>query len=262
MKTHLQGRFLSQVRRALTLIELVVVMVILAAVAGIVLPLLPNMITRAHTTTSATNTTEVAKAIQTHEALYLGYPNNLDSLVDEAGALPTYLPGNTSSDLTTIAALSVGIVNALNASGITTMAQMKASGNGDFSPTFFPYGNDSSVTPTATTITTSTPLALLLGSAAQREFGTPSGATYIVFGLGSRSSMQGKTLQEPPVHFTDDQGTTPNLSYNRYGAVFQVTDAAGDPLDRAKLIGICAFHSDKIISLNDELSEYWSTTKN
>lgn len=263
--------FRPAVRRGLTLIELVVVMVILAAVAGIILPLLPNMITRAHTTTSATNNGEIAKAIQTYEGVYLSYPNNFDSLVDTTGALPSYLPGSpsftggTNPDLTTIATPSAGIVSALNAAGITTMAQMQSSGSGDFSPTFFPYGNSSSVTPTPTTISTSTPLAAITGTAAVREFALPAaavGTQFVVFGLGSRTSMQGKTMQDAPVHFSDEATSAPNRAYARNGVVFQVTDSAGTPLDKARLIGVIGFHPDAIATTNDHLAEYWNANKN
>src|SRR5687767_2231172 len=88
-------------RRGLTLIELVVVMVILAAVAGIVLPLLPNMIARAHPTPCATNACEISKAIQTHEGLFLQYPDAFDSLTEPSGAIAAYVPGNSGFDLTT-----------------------------------------------------------------------------------------------------------------------------------------------------------------
>lgn len=254
----------SVLRRGLTLMELVVVMVILAALAGILLPLLPGMVTRAHTSTSATNVGEVAKAIQTHQAVYLSYPNNLDSLVDVSGNLVAYLPGAVGGDLTTVA-LTDDTVDVLDHAGITTMAQMVATPAapiGDFSPTFYPYGTVSTVTPTSTTLATGTTIASLVGTSANRLFGAPIGATYAVFGLGGRSSMQGKSLQEAPVHFSDASSSAPNLAYSRYGIVFQLTDNAGDPLDAARMIGICAFHGDSVVSLNDHLAEYWGANKN
>lgn len=251
-------------RRGLTLMELVVVMVILAALAGILLPLLPGMVTRAHTSTSATNVGEVAKAIQTHQAVYLSYPNNLDSLVTSSGTLVGYLPGSTAGDLTTTA-LTAATLDTLVDAGITTTAQMiatPAAPIGDFSPTFFPYGTDKTVIPTSTTLAVGTSVASMTGVSANRLYGAPSGATYAVFGLGGRSSMQGKSLQEAPVHFSDASSEAPHLAYSRYGAVFQLTDGAGNPLEAARMIGICAFHGDGVVSLNDHLSEYWSANKN
>ncbi|MBA4015762.1 MAG: hypothetical protein C0483_01100 [Pirellula sp.] len=254
----------ASARRGLTLMELVVVMVILAALAGILLPMLPGMVTRAHSSTSATNVGEVAKAIQTHQAVYLAYPNNLDSLVTAAGALVTYLPGSASSDLTT-ATLTDETLEALVGAGITTTAQMiatPAAPVGDFNPTFFPYGTDKTVIPVSTTLATGASVAAVTGACANRMFGTPIGATYAVFGVGSRTSMQGKSMQEAPVHFADVSSEAPHLAYSRYGVVFQLTDATADPLEKARMVGICAFHGDGLVSLNDHLSEYWATNKN
>lgn len=254
----------SLARRGLTLMELVVVMVILAALAGIVLPMLPGMTTRAHSSTSATNVGEVAKAIQTHQALYLSYPNNLDSLVSSSGTLVGYLPGATGGDLTTTT-LTAETLGALVDAGISTTAQMIATPPapvGDFSPTFFPYGTDKTVIPTSTTLAVGTAVASLTGASANRLYGAPIGATYAVFGLGGRTSMQGKSLQEAPVHFADKSGEAPHLAYSRYGAVFQLTDGSGSPLEAARMIGICAFHGDGVVSLNDHLSEYWAANKN
>ena len=252
-------------RRGLTLIELVVVMVILAAVAGIVLPLLPRMVTRAHTSTQATNIGEIGKAIQTYEASYLSYPNNFDSLVVGSGSLAPYISGTNGFDLTTVATPTQETVDALNAAGITSVAQMVATGTGEFSPTFYPYGSVLTAATPTTAISTSTPLAALTGTAALREFSLPPGGQYVIFGLGGRTSMQGRTLQEAPVHFDDNPNGAPNLAYSRLGVVFQTagvnTSGTIDYLDRARMVGVVGFHDDGVASLNDHLKEYWNANK-
>src|SRR5208282_5533765 len=48
-------------RPGLTLIELIVVMMILIALAGLLIPMLPGMLTRAHTSTCSTNIGECDK---------------------------------------------------------------------------------------------------------------------------------------------------------------------------------------------------------
>lgn len=250
-------------RRALTLIELVVVMAVLAAVAGIVLPLLPNMVTRAHTSTSATNLGEVGKAVQTHEAVYMSYPTNFDSLVTTSGSLASYVPGSSGFDLQTLTP-SAETVDSLQNSGLVSMLQMADSGTGDFNPTFYPYGNDATIAPTPTTISTSTPLAALTGTAAARMFALPVNGEYVVFGLGNRTTMQGRTLQEAPVHYPDHPGDSPENVYARYGLVFQTvttTTTGTAHLDRARMVGIVAFHDDGLEGLNGHLSEYWKTAK-
>ena len=80
-------------RQALTLIELIVVMMILIALAGLLVPMLPSMLTRAHTSTCSTNMAECCKAITTYQALYQSYPNNWDALTDGTTMI-NYLAGS------------------------------------------------------------------------------------------------------------------------------------------------------------------------
>ena len=77
-------------RRGLTLIELIVVLMILIALAGVLIPMLPSMLTRAHNSTSATNLGEICRAITTYQQLNGQYPNNWDALTDSNGNLIDY----------------------------------------------------------------------------------------------------------------------------------------------------------------------------
>jgi prepilin-type N-terminal cleavage/methylation domain-containing protein len=248
-------------RRGLTLIELIVVMLILAAVAGLVLPLLPSMVTRAHTSTGATNISEVAKAIQTHQATYLKYPSNFDSLITGTG-VATYLPGAASGDLVVLNA-TASHVDALQDSGITTIAQMvEGAVGGDWNPTFYPYGANKALSPKSAPISTAialnTPMATLSLAAKQRlGLATDADTVYVVFGLGGYTTMQGKTLQEAPVHFADKQDEGPNAAYGRYGVVFQLTSGT-TALENALLTQVVAFHDDGVVNLGDHLVEYHS----
>jgi prepilin-type N-terminal cleavage/methylation domain-containing protein len=262
-----QSRRIVGVRRGLTLIELVVVMVILAALAGILIPSLSGMITRAHTTSAATNAGEISKAIQTYQAQYLGYPNNLDSLVTDLGAgtmATTIAAGGT--DLTTVQLTAAsGMLDALNSAGITSVTMMSTTGatTGTFawSPTFFPYADPTpGTTPAQTLLTASNKVAGLTGLAAAREFATPATATYAMFGIGKYSTLS-KVMLEAPVHFDDDPTRTPLNSYCRYAAVFQLTDASGNALDSAKLVGVVGIHADQVSGIGDHLAEYWNTNK-
>jgi prepilin-type N-terminal cleavage/methylation domain-containing protein len=250
-------------RPGLTLIELVVVMVILAAVAGIVLPLLPNMVGRAHTTTGATNIAEAAKAIQTYEAIHLAYPTNFDSLTltpAGTGTLPTFLPATTDLNVT---ALSDDTADALANAGVNSVRTMVASGT-NWSPTFYPYADaDTDGIPDATPIADTVNLATLKTTTAARlGLANPLTTTYVVLGLGGYTSMQGKSLQEAPVHFGDSAADAPTNVYARYGVVFQVTDGSGAALEKARLAQIVAFHDDAIIGLNEHMKEYFETVKN
>ena len=90
----LAARIMRRRRRGLTLMELVVVMVILIALAGILLPLFPSMLTRAHTSSTATNISEANKAVQLYYNMYSAYPNNLDNI---AAGITSSTSGNTTT---------------------------------------------------------------------------------------------------------------------------------------------------------------------
>lgn len=261
-------------RRGMTLIELVVVMVILVAMAGILIPTLTGMSSRAHTSSGATNLGEIAKAIQTYEAQYIGYPNNFDSLVTDlsAATLSNTIVGRTSNpDLTTtqLSATS-GTLAALQTSGITSVTMMSNSGatTGPYawSPTFYPYAAplSPSSTPLQVALADGSTLAGITGVAAAREFGAPATASYILLGVGKYSSLS-KVMLEAPMHFDDDPAGAPTRAYARYAAVFQITDgvgtAPGAALDRAKFVGVVGLHADQVAGMGDHLGEYWNLNK-
>ena len=255
-------------RRGLTLIELIVVMVILAALAGILIPSLSGLTTRAHTSSSATNVGEVAKALQTHEAQFLGYPDRLDSLVTDlsGGTMATTIAAG-GSDLAPLT-LDADTLAALNSAGIVNVTQMVESAGGAtsgayaWSPTFFPYAAPSApaTTPATSALATGNIVLGLAGPAAAREFGASGGASYALFGIGRYSTMN-RVMLEAPVHFEEDPARSPNLAYARYVGVFQVTDNAGNPLERARLVGVAAIHNDQISGIGAHLSEYWNANK-
>ena len=60
-------KLLANRRRGLTLMELVVVMFILMALAAIMVPLFPSMVERAHRASQATNESEITKAVQMYQ---------------------------------------------------------------------------------------------------------------------------------------------------------------------------------------------------
>ena len=74
-------------RPALTLIELIVVLTILIALASLLVPMLPSVLTRGHTATMTTNSESCATAILTYNSLYQGFPNNFDALGDGTGLI-------------------------------------------------------------------------------------------------------------------------------------------------------------------------------
>ena len=89
-----------RVRSGFTLIELVVVVAILAILAGLVLPKLDTYILKANKSVSGSNISGVSRYIQTHRVINNEYPDKMDSLLTTA-ATPTLwtsvgLPGDAT----------------------------------------------------------------------------------------------------------------------------------------------------------------------
>ena len=240
----------SKNRRGLTLLELIVVLMILVAVAGILVPAITGMVGRSHTSAGAANIAECANAIQRYEAQYLRYPNMLDSLKDT-------LVGATANDFTGLGTelldavepvtLTADTLDALNAAGIETVGEHA----------------DPAVAVDATFQTT-TPgtlaaASVLLGPTADQQVlmgleTTGLAGKYVVLGIGQRNSAIGKTMLEAPVHFPENGVENPAEVYNRFLAVFQILDDSGAALEKAQFVGIMSPHAG---ALNSHLEHYF-----
>src|SRR5688572_27311520 len=74
--------------RGLTLIELVVVLAILVALSGMVVPLIDGLGHQTNASTNATLVGDVNRAVRTYHARFdESYPNGWDSLLDSGGSL-------------------------------------------------------------------------------------------------------------------------------------------------------------------------------
>ncbi len=245
-------------RQGLTLLELVVVMMILVALAGILVPMLPGMMGRAHTSTGATNMDEINKLFLTHYAMEQGYPNGLDNLVDDSGTLFDKLPGASIFTSTAISSIDAEAAEALVRAGISEVYNLVNSDSGslpdDWSPTFNPYADS-----TSEAVEDSLSVAVVDRDAVVEALDAEAGSSvYVVFGLGKASPVTGANglMLEAPVHFGEDGESTPDKVYSRFGVVFQVVDADGDVLSAAKYAGAVAFHDDGIVGADAPLEAF------
>jgi type II secretory pathway pseudopilin PulG len=280
----------SRARRAgLTLIELIVVLTILIALAGLLVPMLPSMLTRAHTSTCSTNIGEAVKAIGTYQQLYAAYPNNWDALGDGTNMIDYFaggsmMPSGVVSGSTvagvggngelTAGSLTANEISALTGVGITQLQGMVAKGASapaGFDPTFNYYSN-SPTTANVINITTSTKLALL-----DPQNGNGNATTvarcialnldmtgrYVALGIGQRVSMVGKMMASAPVHFGDQPVLNPEYGYERLVAIFKVstgngTTAGPSPsFTQAQLVGVAPVHDTGLGSIGDELQNWY-----
>ena len=284
-------RLANHRRRGLTLMELVVVMVILVALAGIIVPLLPSMIERAHRSSQATNTSEVTKAIQLYQSLNGTYPDGYDLLSDGAtvinylpavtgtspmpmgdtpGAISNYLGfQNAVGGYVTAGALTLNALNALNGAGIaneyalTSGTAALGAGGEPWQPTFNPY--PSTAPPTTLKLTTGTQVVYVNGSgvlqaglASPAIINTGSTTQFVLFGLGKYCSAVGTVMANAPSNFPNDTvHENPNQVYERFGLIFQVEDVHGNGLPSALFLGAVAIESNILLS-TDKIEESYT----
>lgn len=242
--------------KGLTLIELLVVLVILIALAGILIPQLPNMLTRSHAAAASTNIPEANKRIQEFEQIYFKQPAGYDNLASN-GALVDYLPGTTGLTAT---ALTAGTANALVNAGITTLSGLvedSATLAGD-SATFDSYDPTYDITVSGSTdevafATEATVEALLRPDAGAND-------AYVALGIGQKSELIGRTTNEAPYHFGEGAGSAPQDVYSRYLAIYKVADD-GTALDKAIFIGVLALHDDGLANAGGHIGEFFEANE-
>jgi type II secretory pathway pseudopilin PulG len=279
-------------RKALTLIELVVVMTILIALAGLLIPTFAAMLTRGHTSTCSTNIGECSKAIQQYQQLYGGYPSNMDALSDgttlinylaNGAALPVSNggPGTNqgAGQITgiTLTAAEAGTPTApgtLTNAGLATVQKMFAAWPGTaggFDPTFnyyADYANPGLASANALTLTAGSvvggldPTANPNAVAICQKLNLPLTGRYIVLGIGPRCSMVGRTMQSPPVHFGDTPVLNPEFGYERICAVFEISDTANPNFTTAILVAVGPIHDSGLGTTNDELQNWYQLQQN
>ncbi len=247
MKTNLTRSQAS--RRAFTLVELIVVLMILVGLAAILIPAVTDMVARTSRSSASSNISEVAGAIQRYEAQYLAYPENLDSLMEDL-TTPTVL-GSLNTNITgSLVNVNVTqpILDALNAAGISRVGE---------------HANDAGTfdMPTSTVILLNDDLqGLTTGAQVALGLETTGVANkYVVLGVGALSDLNGKTMVDAPVHFPRDSISNPDTVYSRFIAIFQVTTDGTVGVDRAKFIGVIAPDGS---GLSTEMSKYFEIAGN
>lgn len=268
-------------RDGLTLLELVVVMAILVALGGLLVPLLGNYLHRANIASCAVNIPEMDKWIQTYVNLHAEYPDRMDNLCTPAGAYPKgpsgasyVLDGSTgelgkaSFELLPLDAAGEEAA-ALKEAGIANLMHLvdAPSPTKDWNPTFWPYGDTRLTTPASTAITSVAKVATLTETGAQLMSLPWGGATnkykYVIFGMNVPCTLFRNTVEEVPYHFADTPAEDPATYYMCFGAVFMVRDGDGNvPADgRAQYKGTIAFHDFGLSTAGMHTKEWWSRLK-
>jgi len=225
--------YTNKARQAgMTLIELTVVLLVLIGLAGLLMPYVGGFVTKTHDSTGSSNLAAVNGAVLQYEASFQQFPDDLDSLIDDAGTTAVYakLMGPDCLAKTT---LSMAQAMAFGMAGIDSIMQMDAT----TTDATFAATNGTSIPVTGGAVEVAT-LTHLMGCATSATTTMPINNTnlkdiitrkpnvdmfdYVVFGVGSDSSMIGKTITTAPVHFAQTGNMGPKLRYNRFAVVFEV----------------------------------------
>ncbi|WP_254510181.1 type II secretion system protein [Anatilimnocola floriformis] len=242
----------GRTRRGLTLIELVVVLLVLAALAGMLVPVVQNMVQKSHGSAGATNIGEIAKAIGLFESQTGRHPDNFDALYDGTNLVITAGSGLTA------AAIDDDDLESLNTIGIKAyMVHDPATTN----KTFEPYA----LTAVPTVLASGSQVAILSAANVQALGLQPtvlrtattepasSPVKYIAFGVGQRTTTIGKTMLDAPVHFPE-AGENPLTTYSRFLAIYAIPRVGP-----ARLASVAAAHDDGLSGVGGHIAEYFET---
>ena len=247
-------------RRGLTLIELLLVLVILIGIAAVLIPLFGNVVGMTHASSSASNIESTSRALESHKAMFGGYPNQLDLLLTDNTDDTTLAPfGGTvaATELTTVA-ISDRIADALEEAGITEVVENPVDDGtlGDEEDmTIFGLADNTSAT-RVVSVSTSAPANLVtLGADAIARLGLDATESYVVLGVGNNNDGIGKCMVDAPIHFLPDGGSNEDI-YSRFLAVYRIPDEEGGAI----LATVCTIDvhdgAGEVIGLNGHIREF------
>ena len=246
--------------RSLTLIELIVVLLVLVALAGILTPQFGNMVGRAHGSSGASNAVEIAKAIQFFQATKLRQPTGFGvpiaadgTAIDNPDATGSIF--EAAGDFTTQNLNGAGANENARASlagaGITSLQRVtQAAVDAAESATF---GVE------ATTVDISSPLAadenvVALSASGITSLGLTAGNTYVCLCVGESCELIGSGMLDAPLHFPEGGDGLPANAYARWLAIYEVDVDGGES---AILVAVASNDDGSASGLQGHLAEYF-----
>jgi hypothetical protein len=253
----------------LTLIELVVVLTILVALGGLIVPMLPNFLARTHFAKCSTTIPEINKLWITSFTGDVTYPDGYDSLTDGT-ALFAALPGGNAGGQVAFGTVGAGETAGLAAVGVTTVfdhtVAAPANATLDGVPNYAlaagrPIAGGGAFLTDGTGILTSdgaTPAppraawALSLGVDVERY---APGTRFLVMGIGNGCTAVGPKglMAEAPTHFGGEDVMNPVATYQRYCVIFAVNEAE----ETAEFVCACSIHPDGFDGAEAHIRAYY-----
>ncbi len=227
------------IKKNFTLIEVAVVLLVLVALAGLIVPLAIGYADRAKGSTGAGNLAQLTSNINRFEVENFAMPNGWDNLIDDNG--------NEVSSAYTLLNLNLAQATSLTAAGITQVYRVK-----DNSPATPKYTTFGGTEVAATPVDDTLDVAIIPGASVNTLLGATNSAadTYVVFGIGEKITAIGKTLATAPYDFPEG-GQKPEESYRRFIAVFNVSGA------KAKFVGVLAENGGALSNIQTYINKYY-----
>ncbi|WP_160149295.1 type II secretion system protein [Roseiconus lacunae] len=252
----------SQRRSGLTLIELVVVLTILVALGGLIVPMLPNFLAKTHFAKCSTTIPEINKLWITSYTGDVKYPNGYDSLL-EGGGLFSQLPGADAGGEVLQGTLTADQAANLVAIGVSHVYDHTAVTVPD-SATLDSVPNDPSVNfATARQLADGEAVAVInpagpsvesLGiDVAKYQARLGADVQFVVFGIGNNCDAVGPTglMTEAPTHFGGEDAMNPVDFYQRYCVIFATSD------EKAEFVCACSIHPDGFDGAEAHIRAYY-----
>ena len=245
------------------------------ALAGILVPLLPNLFVQADNATEATQFGELAKAIQTYQATTMGYPNNFDLLTD-GSKFPAYLPptgGAAFAGWVEAKTLTAAELSALTAAGIQYVQPLATDTT--------PQGFDCTLNPYPNTTLTANQVDLTTSAASSEVFAVIDPTTNVNVINNTMTFLQ-TLIAADPTALTWCSGSvpavrwsarasrrhqwpcrtpartfTPATNYSRFGVIFKVSGTEIASLGQARYVTACSLEDDGLETTPGDIAQYW-----
>ena len=249
-------------RRALSLLELLVVLTILIALAGIVVSSLPGLLSRTQTATAAANVSEIDNALRGYQLTQSGQiGNRFDSVITgssgRSGVVPGYVGGATNFVAVPLGADGVDALKSIGVTELIPAADVASNATFDSHVSApVPLTAESKVCALSTEFA-QTVLPRIWNLQPREK------VQYLVFGLGQQCTLVGAGVnaifKEAPIHFSDNAAANPKLMYSRYLIVVEL-DRTSELGSKARYVGVGIPHPTGMIGMTDELKQHYSSS--
>ncbi len=241
-------------RRGLTLVELVVVLTILVALGGLIVPMIPNMLAKTHRAKCSVTIPEINKLWITSFSGEVTYPDVYDSMIT-GSALYNALPGGSAGGEVSAAQLLEGEAEALAAIGVTTVIDHTSYELGQNATLDSPDPTNPRTLATGGTVAVlnKDPLGPSVNSLGIDVGKYAADTKFVVFGIGNACTACGPKglMLEAPTHFGGEDVMNPIEYYQRYCVIFAVN------ADVAEFVCACSIHPDGFDGAETHIHDYY-----